>query len=91
MEASRDAIILSVDAVRTIPSISSAVSKLLAQYGDQTHQDIVPGKDFMRKKSGRYNITDTCTVKLEYRWPNEGYVATSMTRKPSYDDLTLAQ
>ena len=91
MEASRDAIIPSVDAVRSIPSISSAVSKLLAQYEDQTHQDIVPSNDFMRKKSGRYNITDTCTAKPELRWPNEGYVSTSATRKPSYDDLTLAQ
>ena len=73
MEASRDAIISSVDAVRNIPSISLAVSKLLAQYEEQTHQDIVPGKDFIRKKSGHYNTTDTCTAKPELRWPNEGY------------------
>ena len=89
MEASRDAIIPSVDAVRNIPSISSAVSKLLAQYEEQTHQDIVPGKDFIRKKSGRYNTTDT--AKPELRWPNEGYVSTGATKKPSYDDLSLAQ
>ena len=65
MEASRDTIIPSVDAVRSIPSISSAVSRLLAQYEDQTHQDIVPGKDFIRKKSGHYNTTDTCNTKPE--------------------------
>ena len=65
MEVSRDAIVPSVEAVRNIPNISAAVSKLLAQYEDQTHQDIVPGKDFLRKKSGHYNTTDTCTVRPE--------------------------
>ena len=91
MEASRDAIVPSVEAVRNIPNISAAVSKLLAQYEDQTHQDIVPGKDFLRKKSGRYNTTDTCTARPELRWPNEGCVSTGTTKKPSYDDLTMAQ
>ena len=67
------------------------LSKLLAQYEDQTQQNIVPGKDFIRKKSGYYNTTDTCTAKPELRWQNEGYVSTGATRKPSYDDLTLAQ
>ena len=90
-EASRDAIVPSVETVRSIPSISSAVSKLLAQYEEQTHQDVVQGKDCMRKKSGRYNTTDTCTVKPELRWPNEGYVSTGATKKPSCDELSLAQ
>ena len=90
-EASRDAIVPSVETVRSIPSISSAVSKLLAQYEEQTHQDVIPGKVLMRKKSGRYNTTDTCTARPEVRWPNEGYVSTGATKKPSYDDLSLAQ
>ena len=45
----------------------------------------------MRKKSGRYKTTDTCTARPELRWPNEGYVSTGTTKKPSYDDLTMAQ
>ena len=45
----------------------------------------------MRKKSGCCNITDTCTAKPELRWPNEGYVSTGVTKKPSYDDLSLDQ
>ena len=77
--------------MRSIPSISLAVSKLLAQYEEQTHQNVIPGKDFMRKKSGPYNTTDTCTAKPELRWPHEGYVSTGATKKPSYDDLSLAQ
>ena len=60
MEVSRDANIPSVDAVRSIPSILSAVSKLLAQYEDQTHQDISPGKDFMRNK-GTVAVFQTTT------------------------------
>ena len=90
-EASRDAIAPSIETVRSIPSISSAVSKLLAQYEEQTHQDVIPGKDLLRKKSGRYNTTDTCTARPEVRWLNEGYVSTGATKKPSYDNLSLAQ
>ena len=48
-EASRDAIVPSVETVRSIPSISLAVLKLLAKYEEQTHQDVISGKDFMRK------------------------------------------
>ena len=91
MEVSREAIMPSVTTVRNIPSISSAVSRLLAQYEDQTRQEVIPGKDPHRRKSGRYNTTETTTVKPDLRWPNEGYVATSQNRKPAYDDLTIAQ
>ena len=45
----------------------------------------------IRKKSGCYNTTDTTTLGPQFRWPNEGRVSASHLRKPSYDDLTLAQ
>ena len=91
MEISREAIVPSVNTVRSIPSISSAVSKLLTQYEDQTRQEVIPGKDPHRCKSGRYNVTETTSVKPELRWPNEGYIATSQYRKPACNDLSIAQ
>ena len=45
----------------------------------------------MRRKSGRYNTTDTTTANREFRWPNEGYTAPAQSKRPSYDDLTSAQ
>ena len=77
--------------MRHIPRISLAISKLLAQYEDQAHYNILPGKDAQRCKSGRYDTTETTTVRPELRWPNEGYVATSQTRKRAYDDLSVTQ
>ena len=80
------------EVLRSIPSISSAVSQLLASYDHQTDKKALQGKlNITRKKSGRYNTTETTTVGPSFRWPNEGLISTSHLRKPSYDDLTLAQ
>ena len=62
MEISREGILPLVDPVKHIPSISSDVSNLLAQYEDQPHWDI-PGKDFHSHKSDHYNAIQTTTVK----------------------------
>ena len=52
----RDAVVPGVDT----PSISSAVTQLLASYDQQAVQDALPGKGQVnRRKSGRYNTTDT--------------------------------
>ena len=40
----RDAIAPKVDALRSIPSISTAVSQLLATYEQQSDRDILQGK-----------------------------------------------
>ena len=88
----RDAIAPKVDALRSIPIISTAVSQLLANYEQQSDRDILQGKNtVIRKKSGRYNTTDTTSMSPQLRWPNEGLVSTSHLKKPAYDDLSLAQ
>ena len=89
---SRDAIVPGVDVLRSIPSISSAVTQLLASYDQQAVQNVLPGKGHItRRKSGRYNTTDTTLVGPQFRWPNEGLISASRTKKPAYDELTLAQ
>ena len=88
----RDAIAPKVDALRSIPSISTAVSQLLANYEQQSDRDILQGKNTkIRKKSGRYNTTDTTSMSLQLRWPNEGLVLTSHLKKPANDNVSLAQ
>ena len=59
-KVARDAMAPRLEVMRSIPSISSAVSQLLARYDKQADQDAMPDKGHnYRKKSGRYNITDT--------------------------------
>ena len=88
----RDAVAPKVDALRSIPSISTAVSQLLASYEQQCDREVLQGKaTVLRKKSGRYNTTDTTSMGPQFRWPNEGLVSASHLKKPAYDELTLAQ
>ena len=68
----KDSVAPRLEVMRSIPSISSAVSQLVARYEDQADQDAMPGKGpNYRKKSGRYNITDTSVVGPQFRWTNE--------------------
>ena len=50
----------------------------------------VHGK-FLKKKSGRYNINDTCSTDPELRWPNEGCFVGILKKRVTYDDLSLGQ
>ena len=89
---SRDAIVPGVDVLRSIPNLSSAVTQLLASYDQQAVQDVLPGNGHItRRKSGRYNTTDTTLVGPQFRWPSEGLVFASHSKKPAYDELTVPQ
>ena len=68
------------------------MSQLLARYDDQADEEALPGKGYnIRKKSGRYNVTDNSVASPQFRWPNEGLVSNSHLKKPQYDDLSIAQ
>ena len=74
----RDAVAPKVDVLRSIPSISTAVSQLLASYDQQADREVLQGKStVIRKKSGRYNTTDTTSLGPHFRWPNEGLISAS--------------
>ena len=91
-QLSHDAVIPKPEVMRSIPSVSSAVSRLLAQYEDQADQQVFQGKNYnIRKRSGRYNTTDNAVMSPQYRWPNEGLVSSSHNKKPAYDELNMAQ
>ena len=88
----KDAVEPKLEALRSVPSISTAVSQLLANYEQQTNRDVIQGKNtVIRMKSGRYNTSDTTSLGPQFRWPNEGLAAASHLRKPVYDELNLAQ
>ena len=89
---SREATTPSIDRLRSIPEVSSMVANLLADYEARAQQEVIPGKPLTaRRKSGRYNNTETPNARPEGRWPNEGFVAAANTRKPVYDDMSLQQ
>ena len=91
-QVAKDSVATRLEVMRSNPSISTAVSQLLAHYDDQADQDAMPGKGpNYRKKSGRYNITDTSVVGPQFKWPNEGLISISHLKKPTYDDLNMAQ
>ena len=91
-QLSHDAVIPKPEVMRSIPPVSSAVSRLLAQYEDQADQQVFQGKNYnIRKRSGRYNTTDNAVMSPQYRWPNEGLVSSSHNKKPAYDELNMAQ
>ena len=88
----RDAVAPKVDVLRSIPSISTAVSQLLASYDQQVDREVMQGKStVIRKKSVRYNTTDTTSLGPQFRWPNEGLISASHLKRPAYDDLNMAQ
>ena len=68
----KDAVAPRSEVMMSIPSISSAVSQLLAHYDDQADQGYN-----VRKKSGRYNVTDNSVASPQCRWPNAGLVSNS--------------
>ena len=71
-----DNIIPSIDALRGNPTVSDTVAKVLASCDTQTRTHVLQGKQptlSTSRRSGRYNLTDTCNVSPQYRWPNEGY------------------
>ena len=81
-----------LEAVRSSSDVSRAVTHLLAYYDEQAETEVMQGKGpFGRRKSGRYNVTDTTNVKPEFKWPNEGYITNSSAKKPAYDDMNMAQ
>ena len=82
----RDAVLPGLDALRHNPTISQAVTGVLASYEDKLQAEATQGKS--SRKSGRFNTTDTVTAIPERRWANEGYHG---RRKVAFDDLTLPE
>ena len=84
----RDAVIPSLQALRSNPTVSEAVTNLLATYEARAHSDITQGK---QKRSGRYNTHDMITVQPHLRWPNEGFHDSNGKKRLTYDELSLPQ
>ena len=80
-----------MQSLRTNPTISDAVSGLLASYDGRAHQELSQGKQQSAKKSGRFNTHDTISTHPHLRWPNEGFHASNGKKCLTYDELSLPQ
>ena len=83
-----DRVVITLEALRRVPSIANSVTQLLESYEEQARASL---QGRQARKSGRYNTTDIVHTVPEYRWPNEGYHAPVGNKKVQYDDLILAQ
>ena len=57
----RDAVLPGLDALRHNPTISQAVSGIIASYEERSQAEATQGKN-TSQKSGRFNTTDTVTA-----------------------------
>ena len=69
----RDAVVPSLDGLRSNPTLTQAVSQILSTYEGQARLDAGQGKASNTQCSGRFNATDIVTTPPELRWANEGF------------------
>ena len=82
-----DAVIPSLQVLRSNPGISESVNNLLASYEGQIHSQLAQGKQNMTKMSGH----DSVTAAPHLFWPNEDYHMSDGKKRVLYDDLSLPQ
>ena len=90
-DSRRDAVVPSLDALCSNPTLSQAVSQILSTYEGQAKLDAAQGKASNTRRSGRFNATDIVTTPPELRWANEGFHGGQGKKHILYDDLTLTQ
>ena len=84
-----DSVLPNLETIRRLPSVSEAVSNILASYDSQNKQESTQGKP--HRRSGRYNNYGTVSASPEVRWPNEGFHGSNEKKRLLYDDLSMPQ
>ena len=88
-DSRRDAVIPSLDALRSNPTLSQAVSQILSTYEGQAKLDAAQGKASNTRRSGRFNATDIVTTPPELRWANEDFHGGQGKKRILYDATSL--
>ena len=82
----------SMDLLKANPVIQRLVEERVAVLEARMWSELSQGNTINnRKKSGRYNVTDTPCAPVHLRWPNEACPAGATRKCTPYDDLTLGQ
>ena len=80
-----------LEALRVNLYIQQLVEERISVFEARMKTELSQGNSTLRKKSERYNISDTPCVKPHLRWPNEACLTGASRKHTPYDDLTLGQ
>ena len=81
---------ITLDSLRMNPYIQQLVEERVAVLETRMKQELQQGGSH-RKKSGRYNVSDTPLAPPHLRWPNETCLTGTARKKTPFDDLTFSQ
>ena len=81
----------SLEFLRTNPYLQKLVENRVAVLEARMRNELQQGNLTTRKKSGRYNVSETTCAPTHLRWPNESCLTRATRKRTSYDDLTLGQ
>ena len=80
-----------MDLLRANPVIQRLVEERVSVLEAQMKSEFGQGNAGSRKKSGRYNTTETPSAPVFRRWPNESCPTGANRKRTAYDDLSLGQ
>ena len=81
----------SIDFLRANPYIQRMVEERVSVLEARMKSEMAQGNNSSRKKSGRYNISETSCAPVHLRWPKESCLTGATRKRTAYDDLTLGQ
>ena len=81
---------MTLEALRSNPIIQQLVEERVAVMESRMRTELQQGV-YKRKKSGRYNTSETPHGTPHLRWPNESCLMGPTRRRVPFDDLTLGQ
>ena len=79
-----------IDVLRSNPLIQQMVEERMALLEAKMKLELQGGMSH-RRKSGRYNVSDTPHSTPHLRWPNESCVIGTAWKRTTFDELTLWQ
>ena len=81
---------MTLEALRSNPIIQQLVEERVAVMESRMRTELQQGV-YKRKKSGRYNTSETPHGTPHLRWPNESCLTGPTRKRVPFDDLTLGQ
>ena len=82
--------VLTLESLRSNPLVQRLVDERVAFLETKMKLELAQGTP-TRKKSGRYNLSETPNPTPHLRWPNESCLIGTARKRTAYDELTFGQ
>ena len=79
-----------LDTLRSNPMIQQLVKERIAVLESKMKAEVQQGI-YRRRKSGRYNVSETPHATPHLRWPNEACVIGTARKRTTFDELSIGQ